>query len=483
MRTRTRTKGRTSESSGGQKKRGRPRALTVGPSGTRPDPPQPTPKARKSLDSPQKVKGTKRPQPSTVPGLNSDLSELSSLEDPDFPTHRQASPTPSRPIPERVNGPLQTTGQNILKHKPPSSSIPSRSLIPSSSFTLGASPKTPADTSRVRNILSGVLGSGKSVLGRTISSPNISFSPPTIPFSQEAWSRDKLGSCVWILIDRAGHPLQRRDKVEAYWWPAEVISFMLDGILSLSKTPMQVTSQRGAIPIDVKFFGRICDTAPAKCSLWTPSGDVIWPMLLPSGGMRFTSANYTLSIGNSAELDFSIPAKRPRTDLDDRWKVAADEMIRTDADRNDGFAPRLTSLQSGMTYERLKEPDEITTEEDLSDGEAEVYHPHASFIDPGPDPMLTIPGERVFARINNSRTEHWPAIVTGYIPATASSRRGKYNIMFFDKVKKNVDRALFYTSLDNGFSTCKVTFLETWHIVTAYCDCVPARGDPVLCTS
>jgi len=185
--------------------------------------------------------------------------------------------------------------------------------------------------------------------------------------------------------------------------------------------------------------------------------------------MRFTSTNYTLTADSSVDLDFSAPAKRPRTDLDDRWKVATDEMIRTDAERNDGFAPRLTSLQSGMTYERLREPDEITTDDDLSDEEAtETHHHLTSFVDPGPDPMLNIPGERVFARINNSRTEHWPAIITGYVPSTTPGRQGKYTTVFFDKVKKNVDRALFFTSLDDGFSTCKVTSFETRGIITVH---------------
>lgn len=229
------TRGRASEVGGGQKKRGRPRALTVGPPDTRSDPPQPTRKTRKSLDSPEKVKRTKRTQPSTASGLDSDLSELSSLEDPASPTHQRAPPTSSRPIPERVNDPPPGVGQSILKHKPLSSPISSRPLISSASFTLGAPPKTPADSSRVRNILSGVLGSGRSVLGRTTSSPNISFSPPTISFSQETWNRGKLGSCVWVLVDRSGQPLERRGEGEAYWWPAEVISFMLNGVVSLNK--------------------------------------------------------------------------------------------------------------------------------------------------------------------------------------------------------------------------------------------------------
>lgn len=182
-------------------------------------------------------------------------------------------------------------------------------------------------------------------------------------------------------------------------------------------------------------------------------------MLLPSGGMRFTSTNYTHTTDSSVDLDFSVPTKRPRTDLDDRWKAATDEMIRADAKRNDGFAPRLTSLQSGMTYERLKDLEEVTTDDELLDEEvAEVHHSLTPFVDSGPDPMLNIPGERVFARVNNTRTEHWPAIITGYVPSTAPRRRARYNIMFFDKVKKNVDRSLFFTSLDDGFSTCKVTF-------------------------
>lgn len=185
--------------------------------------------------------------------------------------------------------------------------------------------------------------------------------------------------------------------------------------------------------------------------------------------MRFTSTNYTLTTGAPSDLDFSVPTKRPRTDLDDRWKVATDEMIRTDAKRNDGFAPRLTSLQSGMTYERLKDLDEITTDDEVLDEEvADVHHPLTPFVDPGPDPMLNIPGERVFARVNNSRTEHWPAIITGYVPSTAHRRRGRYTIMFFDKTKKNIDRALFYTSLDDGFSACKVTLFETFVPIIVY---------------
>ena len=464
-----RGRGRTSGDGSGRKKRGRPRALTVSPSGTRPDSPRPTPKARKSLDSPHKTKGPKRQKLSAAPGSDSELSELSSLEDLPSSTHQQTtvSPTPTRSIAERVSGPPFSTGtKKTPKHKPPSSVISSRSLISSASFTLGASPKTPADTSRVRSILSGVLSSNKSVLGRTTSSPNVSFPPPAISFSRETWSRDKLGSCVWVLVDQLGHPLERQSQGEvAYWWPAEVISFIHSEFLSLSEVYVQVISQRGAIPIDVKFFGRICDTALPKCSLWTPSGRVIWPMLLPSGGMRFTSTNYTTAADNPADFD-SIPVKRPRTGLDERWKAATDEMIRTDAERNDGLAPRLTSLQSGMTYEKLNDHDETTTDDDIPDEEmTEVHRPLTSFIDPGPDPMLTIPGERVFSRVNNSRTEHWPAIITGYVPSTAPTRRGKYDIMFFDKVKKSVDRTLFYTSLDDGFSTCKVTFFGTLGIV------------------
>lgn len=230
------TRGRTSEDGSVRKKRGRPRALTVGPSSTNPDPPQPALKARNSLDSPRKVKGIRRTQPSNTLGLDSDLSELSSLEDPDSPTHRQTSSPLSRPIPELAHGPHCTPGQKIPKHKPPSSLRSSRPLISSASFTLGAPPKTPADTSRVRNILSGVLGSAGSVLGRTTSSPNISFSPPTISLPREAWNRDKLGTCVWVLIDRSGHPIERRGEGEAYWWPAEVIPFILDDVLLLRKT-------------------------------------------------------------------------------------------------------------------------------------------------------------------------------------------------------------------------------------------------------
>lgn len=207
-------------------------------------------------------------------------------------------------------------------------------------------------------------------------------------------------------------------------------------------------------------------------------------MLLPSGGMRFTSTNYVLT-KDSMDPDLSVPAKRPRTDLDDRWKAAADEMIRTDARRNDGLLPRLTSLQSGTTFDQLMDGHEdIVSDDNLSDDEkTEVHHPSISFIDPGPDPMLNIPGEGVFARVNNSRTEYWPATITGYVPATASRRRGKYTILFFDGARKNVDRGLFYTSFDDGFSTCKVIILRPQTISLFITDCAVAGGDPVLRTS
>ena len=236
--TRTRVRGRTYRDGGGRKKRAQPRALSVDPPATRTNPPQPTPKARKSLDSPRKFKGTKRPQPSTPSGLDSDLSELSSIEDLDFPAENQTPSTPSQSIPERTKNPPPSTGENAPKHKPLSSSIPSRFLISSASFTLGAHPKTPADTSRVRDILSGVLGSGKSALGRTTSSPNIPISPPTVASLRETWNRAKIGSCVWVLIDRSGHPVGKQGKGEAFWWPAEVISFIINEALLLSNASL-----------------------------------------------------------------------------------------------------------------------------------------------------------------------------------------------------------------------------------------------------
>ena len=206
-------------------------------------------------------------------------------------------------------------------------------------------------------------------------------------------------------------------------------------------------------------------------------------MLLPSGGMRFTSTNYTLSDG-SIDVEFSTPAKRPRTDVDDRWKAAADEMIHTDAERNDGLLSRLTSLQSGTTFDQLMDCDEIPSDDNLSDNEkTEADHPPARFIDPGPDPMLNIPGERVFARVNSSRTEFWPAMIIDYVPATTSRRRGQYVIFFFDGVRKNVNRSLFYTSFDDGFSTCKVAILGPQIMSSFITDYLSARGDPVLCAN
>ena len=220
---RARAKGQTPGPGVGRKKRARPRALSVDPSGTRPSSPRPIQGARKSLDSPRKITGTKRSQPSTPSGLGSDMSELSSLEDQSPYMEHQTPSVPSQLVPERIRNPPFSADKNISKHRPPSSSMPSHSLFPSASFTLGAPPKTPADTSRVRNILSGVLGSSKSALGRTTSSPNIIISSPIVSIPQETWDKGKLGSCVWVLIDRSGHPVGTQGKGEAYWWPAEVI--------------------------------------------------------------------------------------------------------------------------------------------------------------------------------------------------------------------------------------------------------------------
>lgn len=219
----------------------------------------------------------------------------------------------------------------------------------------------------------------------------------------------------------------------------------------------------------------------------------------------------------SSQSDEPSPRKRTKTDDDisTRWSAAADAMTDADAKANEGLSARLSRFSAGSSAgpimgghgrRRSVAKSEVidlstdTEESEADDGsdfsqsanprkrrnskakpkakkpKAKPKPPSAELLDDhefddslavddsilpdidDQDYMIDVPGELVYSRETRSKTEYWPAKVTGYVPPVKGSRKkkGKYKIIFFDGVEKSVDRDLFFADYESGFSTCKV---------------------------
>jgi hypothetical protein len=94
-----------------------------------------------------------------------------------------------------------------------------------------------------------------------------------------------------------------------------------------------------------------------------------------------------------------------------------------------------------------------------------------AFMDPGPDHLLEIPGERVFAKWT-ANPPYWPARIKEYIPAEAPGQPGLYHLEFCDRQEKRVPRTRFVYEHDKDFTTVKLGQLVSDSLLAA-----EARGD------
>jgi hypothetical protein len=75
---------------------------------------------------------------------------------------------------------------------------------------------------------------------------------------------------------------------------------------------------------------------------------------------------------------------------------------------------------------------------------------------PPADDSLDIPGELLLARETKNSTVYWPARIIEYVPPEQRTETGGYLVEFLDSTQIVVPRQLFFTSEEDGFTTCKV---------------------------
>ena len=139
-------------------------------------------------------------------------------------------------------------------------------------------------------------------------------------------------------------------------------------------------------------------------------------------------------------------------DMQERFKTALEEMAQADAEENDDLPDPLFMFSSQGSRVVEMDPPPLYQSVSLSPEEQ------------GFDEMLTIPGEPVFARSVRDQgvtTEYWPARVLRWLPSSNLSKRGKYELQFFDGKPVQVDRTWFFTYFEGGFSKCRVSELPS----------------------
>ena len=81
-----------------------------------------------------------------------------------------------------------------------------------------------------------------------------------------------------------------------------------------------------------------------------------------------------------------------------------------------------------------------------------------TWVAPGPDFDLDIPGELILARDHASDSaEYWPAKIVAYVPPTKRTQEPKYEVAFLDQTKRKIPRSWFYVMEEDGFSSCRVS--------------------------
>lgn len=236
------------------------------------------------------------------------------------------------------------------------------------------------------------------------------------------------------------------------------------------------------------------------------------------GMMRVdTSPNKKQRISNSPSNAQPNPAAALKTDpaLEARWTDAVtamrDARRETERDEEMMFGVGSTPSKSMPKVKRKSKGDKHTggrdrgrgrpdtSEDEDEDGDMiMVKRPSLSpspsrerWSPPPPDPSLAIPGEKVFARENDRRARghskvkakptvtktprsitktkpkpdepdlnatYWPATLKYYKKPQTSSEEPKYGVLFLDGEEMEITRGMFFTTDQDEFAICKVSF-------------------------
>lgn len=200
---------------------------------------------------------------------------------------------------------------------------------------------------------------------------------------------------------------------------------------------------------------------------------------------RFDSPTFvtTLAFTENVEGSPRKKQKHDRGDQEERWGVAVAELLQEKEDDQGsdvmpevgtlGFSVYVSStpLSNASPTKSVKGTTQAKgtgrgNAKSASDAEDEFDMEILDFkreedrwSPPPADDSLEIPGELIFAREKPSSGFYWPAMILDYVPPKKRTQEGKYRVEFLDNTVLDVSRKFFFTSEDDGFTTCKVPFL------------------------
>jgi hypothetical protein len=175
--------------------------------------------------------------------------------------------------------------------------------------------------------------------------------------------------------------------------------------------------------------------------------------------------------------------KHDRGDQKERWRVAVAELLKEKEDDQGSDAMPEVGTLSFVAYvssaplsnasptksvkgtPRAKgtgrrNAKSASDAEDESDIEILDFKREEDRWSPPPaDDSLEIPGELLFARDKQSSAFYWPATILEYVPPKKRTQEAKYRLEFLDSMVLDIPRKLFFTSEEDGFTTCKVFYL------------------------
>ncbi|KAI0273518.1 hypothetical protein BC834DRAFT_854207 [Gloeopeniophorella convolvens] len=255
--------------------------------------------------------------------------------------------------------------------------------------------------------------------------------------SPQAGTSDS-GTLVWIRVNSSGELASSEGDPfeESFWWPACIV----EGRVTIG-------------PLTATLYGEVSPTAPKRIRLDAPAPSHVLPFKKAGRDvMRFSTTTFRYSGAGSRPTS---PTKRPRTALDEAWRVAVNLAHEADANLNDGLPSNLSAYKARAVRtpeSKVKKP-RPTTERTLTDDSRDASE---RWSPPPCDPLLEVPGELVFSLERKGRQEYWAARVEEYLPPKKPSVPAKYRVRFKDDTCRNVSRDMFFTSDEPEFYTCRL---------------------------
>ncbi|KAG6335164.1 hypothetical protein ID866_3926 [Astraeus odoratus] len=393
----------------------------------------------------------------------------------------QPAPSTSKPAiafkrkaslsPPRAGPPPMSLSCSPLSSVPPSPIEPPKEVQP---FPLSPSQATePASPTRVRaskkSSVSFPSSASAASASKSLSTPNRKKGNGMSKTSLDTW---EVGMPVWVLVNQSGvvvgDAIQSNDDMNAnsktdehMWWPAQIVA----------KQPLRVS-----------LFGDFPSTSSAQrrtCTITSSSQGNVLSLNNKDGTRRFNRSIFRVSAPHDVSPGFP-PSKRQRlengTSIEDRWEAAVASMDKASALESEGLPALISSYASGAgsfynslddsdldTSETLKSqavpsssarpktlPRTKSTRRLRAQSSKVPFTPTPRWSPCPPDPTLQIPGELVLAQAPGTGPYYWPGKILSHRP----DRVEKYEVKFLDEKVYVLSRKKFWTSEEEGFTTC-----------------------------